>query len=96
MEATRPILQKSRDETYIFTQQKYNNRTHPDSRLTIVAKDRGELTSNPSRDLRFEFYRVFESGRFIGSCVTFHDGEEVKLLMDYLNSKFDFNGHRKL
>lgn len=79
----------------IFTRQQYNSRVHADSQVEISTSDRGQLSPDPKRDLRIEFERVSENGRMVGGAITFYDGEDVKLLLDFLNSKFDKDGHLK-
>ena len=91
----RPTVDTYRSNHYLYTRQSYNSISHADSYLKISTSDRGQLTPTPRRDLSFEFSRVSENGRAIGGRVTFHSGEEVKLLLDYLKAKFNDDGSLK-
>lgn len=91
----RPTLERDRKKLYIYTQQKYNTVLHADSYLKISTHDYGQATPTPKRDLQFKFERISASGRAVGGAVTFHSGEEVKLLLDFLKRKFNDDGTLK-
>lgn len=95
MENDNPKRERYKGEDYILTEQSFHSNSHLDSRVKIQVSDRGQATPKPSRDLSIEFARVSAGDKWITGQVSFRDGKEVKLLIDYLNDKFDSSGHRR-